>query len=75
MTSKTISITEDVYELLNSLKKPGESFSEELERLAKTRGNILDFAGAWSDLPKSTIREMKKNIAKLRNGTRLSLGQ
>tara|TARA_Y100000034_G_scaffold116434_1_gene154767 strand:+ start:241 stop:348 length:108 start_codon:yes stop_codon:yes gene_type:complete len=35
MATKTISIKEDVYERLLSLKAPGESFSDELKKLVK----------------------------------------
>jgi len=34
MASKTIKITEDVYQLLKKLKKKNESFSDLLRRLA-----------------------------------------
>ncbi|KKM17939.1 hypothetical protein LCGC14_1670670, partial [marine sediment metagenome] len=34
MTSKTITITEEVYQLLKLIKKKDESFSELLRRLA-----------------------------------------
>ena len=35
MVTKTISITEDVYDDLVRVKRPEESFSDELRRLAK----------------------------------------
>ncbi|TFF89278.1 MAG: hypothetical protein EU549_01185, partial [Promethearchaeota archaeon] len=49
MASKTIKITEDVYQLLKNLKKRNESFSELLRRLAiQINGRKLDiFFGAW----------------------------
>ncbi len=50
MVSKTISVTEEVYDLLDKEKLPGESFSETLTRLVKDKGAISDIAGAWADL-------------------------
>ena len=40
MTTKTITIKEDVYRMLVSLKRNNESFSTLFERLAKSRSNI-----------------------------------
>ena len=61
MGSKTIMITEDVYDLLKSLKGPDESFSDGLRRLAESKGSIMDLAGAWSDVPDKEIERIKKN--------------
>jgi len=49
MTSKNISITEDVYEMLSRLKLEGESFSDAIRRLAK-RNRISECAGLWADM-------------------------
>ena len=40
MTAKTITIREDVYKMLLSLKGANESFSNFFERLVKSRSNI-----------------------------------
>ena len=40
MTSKTITIREDIYNMLLSLKGTNESFSNYFERLIKSRSNI-----------------------------------
>ncbi|MBE0524437.1 MAG: hypothetical protein IBX40_08935 [Methanosarcinales archaeon] len=40
MTSKTITIREDIYNMLLSLKGTNESFSNYFERLIKSRINI-----------------------------------
>lgn len=40
MATKTITIREDVYRMLVSLKRSNESFSALFERLAKSRSNI-----------------------------------
>ncbi len=50
MVSKTISVTEEVYETLKKEKLPGESFSETITRLVKRRGKLTDCAGGWAHL-------------------------
>lgn len=45
MGSRTISLSEDAYEALRSLKQPGESFSDVVRRLARRR-SLLELAGA-----------------------------
>ena len=67
MGTKTISIMDDVYGMLKVLKAPDESFSDEIRRLAKTKGSLMEFAGAWSDLPEETARLMKARIKNRRN--------
>lgn len=70
MGTKTISIMDDVYELLSTLKRSEESFSDEIRRLAASKGSILEFAGAWKDLSDNEIETMKNAILALRGGTR-----
>ena len=70
MGTKTISIMEDVYELLNRNKKKDESFSEELRRLLAKKGSILDCAGLWSDLSDEQVKQMENVIKKSREYTR-----
>ncbi len=41
MTAKTITIREDIYKMLLSLKGTNESFSNFFERLVKSRSNII----------------------------------
>jgi len=70
MATKTISIMEDVHSLLVRNKHKGESFSDELRRLLKNKGSILDCAGLWSDLSDRQVKEIKDNIKKSRDYTK-----
>ncbi|MHA1275521.1 MAG: antitoxin VapB family protein [Promethearchaeota archaeon] len=77
MVSKTITITDEVYQLLKSLKRENESFSELLKRLAmQVNGQKLEkFFGAWdiddkeyADIQekiKRSIIQFNKNKAKI----------
>ena len=45
---KTLTITEEAYELLAREKKGKESFSEVIKRLARERGELKDSFGGWT---------------------------
>ena len=62
MGTKTISIMDDVYELLVRYKKPDESFSEELRRLVPKKGNIMECAGLWKHMGDKEAEDIKKTI-------------
>jgi predicted CopG family antitoxin len=52
MASKTISIRDDVYDLLKGLKREDESFSDAIERLVrKDRNDLSEYFGALKDSP------------------------
>lgn len=72
MTSKNISITEDVYNLLSKMKLKGESFSETIKRLSERR-RLADCAGLWSDVPEEEMEAFRESINDLRRRTGRSL--
>ena len=47
MATKNIAISEEAYQRLKALKKPGESFTDVIERVTRTRG-VLDLVGVIS---------------------------
>jgi predicted CopG family antitoxin len=52
MASKTISIRDDVYDLLKGAKREDESFSEAIERLLKKdRVDLSQYFGALKESP------------------------
>jgi len=67
MPSKTISITEDVYETLVQQKRPEESFSDELRRLSQPKGKISECVGLWKNsLTGKEIAAVREAIAEAR---------
>jgi predicted CopG family antitoxin len=74
MTSRNISVTDDVYELLTKMKLKNESFSDTIRRLARRR-NLVDCAGAWSDVPEEEMRAFEEGLRELREKTHRSLGE
>ena len=66
MGTKTISIMDDVYELLARNKKAEESFSDELRRILPKKRSIMEFAGAWKDVTEGEAERMKARISRLR---------
>ena len=68
MVTKTITITEDAYRKLATNKKPGESFSELINRSFTKKGSweaVSKFIGAWEHVPDKVIEDMKKDIEKM----------
>jgi predicted CopG family antitoxin len=69
MSSKNISITEDVYDLLSRMKLKGESFSDAIRRLAARR-SLEENAGLWAHLPEEEMDAFRKSIRNLRSRAR-----
>ena len=69
MVTKTITVTEEAYRKLAANKKPGESFSELINRSFTKKGSweaISKFVGAWEHIPDKVIDDMKEDIEKMR---------
>lgn len=71
MASRTIAIMEDVYDRLKALKAPEESFSDELRRLMRIQGSIMDLAGAWRDLSDEEAARIHDSVESGRKTTRI----
>jgi len=69
MGTKTISIREDVYDLLKNLKKENESFSEVIGRLTKRRkSDIGEYFGVLKD--SKVLDEIGEDCKKIRAAAR-----
>ncbi|TLX97118.1 MAG: antitoxin [Thaumarchaeota archaeon] len=65
MTSKNLSVKEDVYKKLREAKKGNESFSDVIERLLDGGHDLMAFAGILSrdkefERVKSDIQQVRK---------------
>ena len=63
MGTKNIAISEEAYQRLKALKKPGESFTEVIERMTRSRG-VLELSGILSKQEASRLAEMVKESRK-----------
>ncbi len=70
MTFKTITIKEDIYKILLSIKGTNESFSNFFERLVKSRSNIdklRELSGSFEFRNKEALlRELSKKREEIR---------
>lgn len=61
MSTKTISITEDVYSMLLLEKGENESFSDVISRLVKRRSKLSDSFGKW-EMTDEEIERFKSEL-------------
>lgn len=69
MVTKTLTITEDAYELLKRHKGESESFSKVITKLATRKGDIMQFHGIWKDMPEEEFESIKRTITENRKQT------
>ncbi len=69
MTSRHISVTDDVYELLAKMKLKNECFSDTIRRLVKRR-DLTESAGAWSDLSDDEMKTFSEGLNSLTTPTK-----
>ena len=69
MAHKTITISEEAYEMLANLKKEGESFTEVIKRVLKEVKNrpLNSFSGSWKG-DREELNEIQKEIQNMWKG-------
>lgn len=67
MTSKTVALDNEAYELLSRQKKVDESFSDTVKRLARPRRPISAFGGMWSDMSAKERKEVDRAYSDLKS--------
>jgi predicted CopG family antitoxin len=74
MGTKTVSIREDVYETLKSMKREDESISDAVERLIsykKREANLVDFFGVLKD--SEVLKGLEEDTKKIRAASRFRI--
>lgn len=66
MGSRTISVSDEAYARLKALKKPGESFSDTINRLT-SRKRLSEIAGVLND---EDVEVIEKAVASVRTRSR-----
>ncbi len=66
MGVKTVGLDLEAYERLRAEKRAGESFSDVVKRLTRTRRPLTDFVGLWNELPADDVREFDEAFAAVR---------
>ena len=61
LATKNIAISEEAYERLKALKRPGESFTEVIERMTRSK-SILDLAGVLSKEQARAVSEEVRGV-------------
>lgn len=61
MGTKNIAISDDAYQILRSLKKSGESFTDVIERIAR-RSSLLDLAGVLSETQAANVERRVREV-------------
>ncbi|MHA1618813.1 MAG: antitoxin VapB family protein [Promethearchaeota archaeon] len=66
MASKTISVTEETYNLLSKFKLPHESFGDVIKKLCaeKSAKNLIDWVNSqpiWSNMSEEEINNIKRS--------------
>ncbi len=67
MTSKSISIKEEVYKKLKEFRIKNESISQTIESLLESHLDIMSLAGAWKKIPdvNPAIELVEKTVKKI----------
>ncbi len=62
--TKTISLSDEAYNLLKSVKRKNESFSDVIKRLVGSKGRLIDALEMYPELAES--EDYEESIRKLR---------
>ena len=69
---RSITISDDAYEILTKMKLEGESFSDTIMRLAK-RGSLAECAGLWADMTDDEYRALVEGAESLKEEANQSM--
>jgi predicted CopG family antitoxin len=61
--TKNIAISDEAYQRLKALKKPGESFTQVIQRMTRSKG-VLDLSGILTKAEASRVSEVVRETRK-----------
>jgi len=64
MGTKTIALDREAYELLKNRRRPGETFSDVVKRIARNRRPLSAYAGIWKTMSQSDLRKIERAVAR-----------
>jgi predicted CopG family antitoxin len=70
MDTTTIALDREAYDALRNAKRPGESFSAVVKRLARTRRPLSEFAGSWGHLSDQDLQRIRRTLMESRAAAR-----
>ncbi len=62
--TKSISLSEDVYTLLNGIRDKDETFSDVIKRLTGSKGRLMEIVGLYPEL--NEVSEYEQSVKELR---------
>ena len=62
--TKSISLSEDVYTLLNGIRDKDETFSDVIKRLTGSKGRLMEIVGLYPEL--NEVSEYEQSVKVLR---------
>ncbi len=65
MGFKTLTISDEAYRKLRTLKEKSESFTQVILRLSEGRGNILRHAGGWKGMTDKEADDLNETLRKM----------
>lgn len=75
MVVKTVALDEEAYGLLRTRKRPDETFSDVVKRIARPQRPLTDFIGIWSSDDPKDRAQLDELRARLRAERRAPLIQ
>ena len=70
MGAKTVALDTEAYDFLRRQKRPDESFSDAVKRLARPRRPLTSFAGMWADLTAKERKALEEAYTEIRDADR-----
>ena len=60
MATKTVALDGEAYRVLAQRKRPSETFSDVVKRVARPRRPLTDFIGIWRDVPEKEFERFQE---------------